>query len=252
MLKRIIFFNLIFLSTTLLYFLAQNFSFKYYSSFYLCFSVFCMVSSVTLFFTDLSYKDWQQRHVFQNLFIGFFIYGLANFSWFLNEEFLNNSLPENYFNILFAFQVLTKFHLFYYYIQDLKSIWYNFTIKLIILVFLVLVCLFSIFSGIEFDFNFNTFFIIETLTSILLLIIYLNNISVGLIDFKYFIAGEILWLIGDILYLNDFSTKIHFIGSIVDFCYFLGFYLFLASVIYKNFAYDLKLKISVAKDLFYI
>lgn len=250
MLKRVIFYNLIFLSTTLLYFLAQNFNLKLYSSFYLSFSLFCICSSLVLIFTDLSYKDTAEGRVFRDFFIGLLVYGFTNFIWFLNEEFLNGQLPENIFNILFTVQVMAKYRLILYFLEKLKT---SFPYQI------AKVCVLLLFFGIfvnsyyfEVSSIFNYFFIVESILSIGLISIYIKPTVISIIDFRYFIAGEVLWLLADLFYLFESSLNYYFMGNIVDFVYFLGFYLYLSSIIYTNFAEDIKLKFLVAKEAFCI
>jgi len=252
MLKNVIFLNLIFILTLLVYFCAQNLRIGTFSNFYLMFSIFCICSSLILLLTDLDYKSEEDRGVYRYFFTGLLVYGFANLLWFFNDSILNGVLDLNFLNILFIFQTLSKYTLLIYLTdsQKVRGKFLTFIMKLnlLFLIFGLFICSYKI----SLDEYFNYFFIFESIVGILFTLKNYNNLNLTLIDFRYFIAGSTLWLLGDLYYLFDLNLNIYYMGNIVDFVYFLGFYLLLSSILYNNFSWDEKINLLVEKQLFYI
>jgi len=184
--------------------------------------------------SEFCFKDREEREVYNLFFIGFLVYGIANLIWFLNSIFFDNFLSENFLNIIFSFQSFTKFWLFYYLIKnEKKSNAQSKFLKLYLLVLMV----FLIFDAYLPYYFYDFLFIFDSAITILIGY-FLRYKEIFLIDWNYFISGSFLWLLGDIYYSFLNQAGIYFMGNIVDFIYFLGFYLMIVSIVYKNFKFS--------------
>ena len=253
MVKNIIYTNLIFLSILSVYFFAQNFDSQLFDSFYLLFSLFCIACSSVLLFSELNYKDSEERGVYHLLFIGLLSFGFGNLLWFINDEFLYGSIPVNFINILFLFQLLSK-HSFFRFLEK-GMVHSNLTSRLIrFCSLIVMLTLFAeIYSISSFFTSFlNIFFILESVITILYLTQNLVKLNHFLIDLRFFIAGTVVWLFADVTYLINIDFNKYTMGNLVDFMYFLGFYLIVSSIIYKSFNIDRLINYVFEKKLFYI
>ncbi len=253
MVKNIIYTNLIFLSILSVYFFAQNLDSKLFSSFYLLFSLFCISCSSVLLFSELAYKDSEERGVYQLFFIGLLSFGFGNLLWFINDEFLSGSIPVNFINILFLFQLLSKYSFFRF--LEKGSELSNLTSRLIrVCTLVVMLTLFAEVYSISSLFTsfLNIFFILESLITILYLNQNLTKLNNFLIDIRFFISGTAVWFLADVAYLIDIDFNKYTMGNFVDFMYFLGFYLIVSSIIYKSFKIDKLFNYVFEKKLFYI
>jgi len=253
MVKNVIYINLIFLSILSVYFFAQNFDSQLFNSFYLLFSLFCIACSLVLIFTELDYIDLKEREAYRLLFIGLLSFGLGNLMWFLNDSLLSGSIPINFINVFFLFQLLTKYSFFHFLKKNSDQS--NLSTKLfkisLLIVLLILVSEASAISS-KLTSLLNIFFIIESLITVFYLSQNLVHEEIRLIDLRYFIAGTSVWFLADISYLIDVDINKYSIGNIVDFMYFLGFYLLISSIIYKSFRLEKTFNSLFEKKLFYI
>ena len=253
MVKNIVYINLIFLSILSVYFFAQNFDSGLFNSFYLLFSLFCITCSLVLLFSDLGYRESKEREAYRLLFIGLLSFGFGNLLWFLNDTYFQGNISVNFINVFFLFQLLTKYSFFKFLRKDsgdsdipTKLIHFSFLFVLLIL-FSEAYSISSFLTSI-----FNIFFIAESLITVYYVGLKLLNDDIKLIDFRYFIAGTIVWLLADVSYLIDIDLNKYSMGNIVDFMYFLGFYLIISSIIYKSFRVEKTFNSLFEKKLFYI
>jgi hypothetical protein len=208
---------------------------------------------LVLLFSDLGYRESEEREAYRLLFIGFLGFGLGNLLWFLNDTYLMGSISVNFLNVFFIFQLLTKYSFFKFLRKNSSE--NNISTKLIHFCFLfVLLILFSeVYSISSFLTSiFNIFFIIESVITIFYISQNLLNDDLKLVDFRYFIAGTVIWLLADTYYLIDIDLNKYSMGNIVDFMYFLGFYLIISSIIYKSFNLEKIINCVFEKKLFYI
>lgn len=234
MFKNIIYINIVFLFTLVSYFFAQNYGIKYFSNFYLLFSLFCIASSLVLISSDLNFKDQEEREVYSLFFIGLLVYGVGNFVWFLNTELFEDFISDKFLNLIFCFQTITKFYLFKYLFEETEKR----AFKKGFLDFYILFILILLFFGTSIvPTLFEYFFIFDSIVTIYYSLRLLNY-QVLLIDLNYFITASSLWLFADIYYLFLSESGNYFMGNIVDFVYFIGFYLIISSIVYKNFKFS--------------
>ena len=151
--KSYIFLNILFIFGLFLYFITFNFSIDFQDIFYLFFSLFGMIVPATIYLNGYIYKDREEEKSYKFLFLGFFIYGLANLIWYLNE-ILMLEISINYLNLLFIFQIFTK-HYFLKYLNFNREGLSFFKVFNTIFSINVLILLISMFVG--FYINLNSF-----------------------------------------------------------------------------------------------
>ena len=234
MFKNIIYINITFLLTLVSYFFAQNFGIKYFSNFYLLFSLFSIACSVVLICSYLNYRNSKESEVYGLFFIGLLVYGVGNLFWFLNTEFLNSFVPEKFLDLIFCFQTITKVYLFKYLIEENLSIYWNSKF----LDFYILIVLVLMFLGQpQIPEIFEYFFILDSIISVVVAL-KLNKAGILLIDFNFLALASVLWFLADAFYLLMSESGKYLMGNIVDFIYFIGFYLIISSIVYKNFKFS--------------
>lgn len=237
LLKNYIYLNILFLFGLFLYFISINFSLNLFNIFYLFFSLFGTIIPLLLYFSEFVFKDIEEERSYKVLFVGFFVYGLGNIIWYF-KELLSLNFDLDFINILFFFQIFTKYY-FFKYLNSVKGESKNkvfdnlFSVNLLILLFAILLGeSFNLSSQIT-----DIYFIFESLLSIIFIFYYLANTFTGHLDLNYFGLGNLAWLIADVLFLVEVNTNHYFMGNLSDFIYFVGFYFMLASLIFKNFSF---------------
>jgi len=236
MLKNYIYLNILFIFGLVVYLFSLNFHLELYDTFYLFFSIFGIVVPLLFIFSEYKYRDLTERKFYQLLFLGFTSFGLANLGWYLFDLLEINSMT-NYLNIFFIFQVITK-QIFFKYIYSKESVEYKNILWEKIISINIGILLVSIFATQFISLNsiyFDIYFILESILSVVFIIKCRNYEFFSHIDLKYFLTGTTLWLLGDLLFVGEVLFNSYFIGSYSDFIYFVGFYLMLASVVFKNF-----------------
>jgi len=242
MVKNYIYLNTLFLFGLLMYILSQNFSFKLNESFYLFFCLFSIIIPILFLINNYNYANEEEKKAYYFLFLGFCLYGIGNFLWYFNDT-LSLGIDINYINILFFIQVVSKHSFFKFLLSCQEKTTKNLNFSKIISVnmgVLVLAVVFSNIISLD-NFIYDFYFIFESIISIYFIYYYLFNNFSSHLDLKYFMIGNIFWLLGDCLFLFEFISGKYFIGNIPDFVYFVGFYFMLGSVIFKNFNFMEKL-----------
>jgi hypothetical protein len=250
MLKKYIFLNILFIFGLMIYLLSLNTSISIKDTFYLFFSLFSIVIPLTFLFSEFEYEDKESSRSYKLLFFGFTAYGIGNFIWYLNE-ILGLKISLNYLNSLFLFQGFTK-HFFLRYLTKLQEETNYNQIFNKIFSLNMLIMLFALFTVRLFDLNnffLDFYFIFESIVSIVFIFYFLKENFTAHIDIKYFLMGQSLWLFADLLYFFEVYWDVYLIGSLSDFIYFIGFYLMLSSVIFKNFNFSDKLELLLDKKL---
>jgi hypothetical protein len=241
MFKNYIYLNILFIFGLVVYLFSQNFSLTLQNSFYLFFGLFGIIVPGLYLSTGFKFKSVEEKSAYQLLFIGFWVYGCANFIWYLNESFTWGILEE-LLNLLFIFQVFTKDYFLRFLAQDSKNgskkskLGNLFSINL---GFWLLLLLCKGFLNLEIPYD-NLFFIFDSLISILFLSLYGSRILGAHLDLNYFTLGCLIWLVGDLIYFYESYLGIYLMGDIADFIYYFGFYLLLTSVLFKNFSFVTK------------
>lgn len=167
---------------------------------------------------------------------------LIGFLFFLggNITFLETLSLIDVTNILFIIQILIKqAFIFSIYYQD------NIYIKReTVLSVLILNCLIFIFCT-TLNFNLNTnffdlFYVIESFISLTLIAnLQLNSIFNPDVVMEWFLLGQLIWLLGDLIYSDLNLINLYVVGDYADFIYFVGFYFFIKSF---NLKFNLKFK----------
>lgn len=229
--------NLISLLTLVTYIFGGIFNNSFNLDFYLIFSLSVIFSSFLIFINSkLFFK--KEGSEFFILILGYLIYGIANLLWYLFDVFNLNNYFFEFLNLLFLFQAITK-HFFL--IKEgsskkraLKRDYIlNFLIKGNLLILILTVCFHSFLS--KFGSFFEIFFIFESVISILYIKEFLLRCESKYLNYKIFLFGNIFWLIGDLIFSYSHSINSYTSGDLSDFIYFLGFYLIISSVIFKDF-----------------
>ena len=238
MLKNYIYLNILFIFGLFIYLLAQNLDLELRSVFYLFFSIFSILIPLGFLVTQYNYQDEAEEKAYKFLFSGFLIYGLGNLMWYINEIFVLD-IPVFYLNLFFLYQIISKNIFFKHLISSQKDSNLNQTFKLFFN-FNLLMLLLTIFYSEVFEsrgYLFELYFIFESFVSILFIFYYLNLMYFSHLDFRYFGYGNIIWLLGDILFYFETVSSSIIMGNLSDFSYFIGFYLMLSSIIFKNFSF---------------
>ncbi len=191
----------------------------------------------------------EEKYAYIFLFLGFCLYGIGNLSWYLNDSF-NLKINLNYLNILFFIQAVSKHNFFKYLLSNQtlsrKNIAFSkiISINLGVLTFAILASNFVSLNTMLYDF----YFIFESLFSVYFIYTYLFQNYSSHIDLRYLLFGNLMWLIADSLYLFETLSGIYFMGNISDFIYFIGFYLMLSSIIFKDFNFREKINFYFETD----
>lgn len=241
MLKNYIYLNSLFIFGLLIYLFSQKFTFSLQNTFYMFFSLFSTVIPGLFLFNGYRFQDRRERSTYQLLFCGFWIYGVANFIWYLNDT-LNLKISENYLNLFFIFQIFTKDYFLKYLVQKYHNFKPNlihniFSINLGIGLFLVFA---TNFLNLK-DFLSNLFFIYESIFSIIFVLYYSQKILDSYLDLNLFGYGSLVWLLADTVYYFESFKGVYVMGDISDFLYYFGFYLMLSAILFKNFNFVAKL-----------
>lgn len=252
MLKTYIYLNILFIFGLLLYLLGLHFSLNIFNTFYFFFGLFSILIPLLFLISGFQYSSKQEKNVYNLLFIGFLAYGLGNIFWFF-DDFFDLKFEYSYLNFLFIFQVLTK----HYFLKFLASSNDEFTSSKVfrkIFSLNLLVLLFSSFFGnlVTLDeLYFEIYFILESLISILFIGYALKIDLTSHLDLRYFFFGNLVWFLADTLFLFEKFSQIYFAGNISDFVYFLGFYLMISSILFKNVILNPKIEFNLTKNLSY-
>lgn len=242
MLKNYIYLNILFSFGLILYLLSQNFNLDFSKIFYLFFSLFSILIPIVFVINSYAYKDREEKLAYNFLFLGFCLYGVGNLGWYLNDLF-NLKIDLNYFNILFFIQAISKHNFFKYLLSNQglskKNIAFSKIIStnLGVLIFAILASNYVSLDNLLYEF----YFIFESLFSVYFIYYYLYRNYSSHIDLRYLFLGNFMWILADILYLFETLSGVYFIGNISDFIYFIGFYLMLSSIIFKDFNFKEKI-----------
>ncbi len=239
-----IYLNILFFGFIFYYIFSLIFGLPVNQTFYLLFSLFSISASILLFLHPRKFLNDTQKVIYLLLYFGFLVYGISNFLWYFDNQFLGTVLSQQALNFGFIFQVLTKFLFFFlikYQFEHQKnclSLVFSKILKFnILFLILSLVMQNSTFS----DSNvYEYFFIFESIFTIVYLINELPNKYKYLIDLRLFIAGSFVWFLGDLIFRFESKFSIYSLGSISDFVYFLGFYLLVFSCMFKDYLFSEK------------
>lgn len=231
--------NILFFGFILYYTLSLIFGFQVNQTFYLLFSLFSISASFLLFLHPRKFQNKNQRIVYLLLYLGFFVYGMGNFLWYFDTHFLGGLLPQQVLNYGFVFQVLSKFlffflikHQFEYQKNCLNHVFTKILKFNILFLILSLVLQNSSFSESKI---YEYFFIFESMFTIVYLIYELPYKHKYLLDLKMFISGSVIWFLADVLFMYESNLQIYSLGGISDFVYFVGFYVFVFSCMFKDY-----------------
>jgi hypothetical protein len=244
MLKNYIYLNILFIFGLALYLLSQNLTINVRNSFYLFFSLFSILIPILFLITDYQYQDREESLAYKFLFLGFCLYGTGNLVWYLNDSF-NLDIHVNYINILFFLQAISKHNFFKFLVLNQNTSRKNqafskiISINLGVLIIATAVSNIVSLNSLLYDF----YFIFESILSIFFIYYYLFQNYSSHLDLRYLLLGSLFWLVGDSLYLIEILSGVYFMGNISDFIYFVGFYLLLSSVIFKDFNFKEKINL---------
>lgn len=242
-----IYVNILFFGFIFYYIFSLIFGFQVNQTFYLLFSLFSISASVLLFLHPRKFQSNNQKVVYLLLYSGFFIYGISNFMWYFDSQFLGQILPPQILNFGFVFQVLTKFLFFFlikYQFEHQKN-----CLNLVFSKILKFNILFLLISLVLQNSNFSEskiyeyFFIFESIFTIAYLINELPNKYKYLLDLRVFILGSLVWFFADLIFMFESKFQIYTIGGFSDFVYFLGFYLLVFSCMFKDYVFSSSQKI---------
>lgn len=251
MLKAYIYLNILFIFGLVVYLFSQKIGIEFYNLFYLFFGLFSLFIPFLFIIYDFKFRNREERIAYLSLFYGFLIYGACNLLWYLNEA-LFEIIDFKFLNFLFIFQCFTKhYFLRYLSINDKKNKAYFSTLFSINIGILLFALFFSSNFHLE-SYILDIYFIIESLLTVIFIFYYLKESFNLHIDLRYFLYGNLIWLVADILFLIENFTKTYFMGNVSDFIYYIGLYMMLYSILIKNFNYkekidfvfDLNLKLS--------
>jgi len=170
---------------------------------------------------------------------------MTNFLWYLDINLLKSSMSLDFLNYGFIYQVLTKFLFFFlikYQFERQKNC-LSLVLKRVLQVNILLLTLALIFQGSTLSETkiYEYFFIFESIFTIIYLIFELKSSAKYLLDLRIFLFGSLIWLLGDILYFFENFLNYYHLGSLSDFTFFLGFYLFMYSIFFKNYSLRMEL-----------
>jgi len=242
-----IYINILFIGFIIYYTFSLIFGHQVNESFYLLFSLFSISASILMFLHPRKFQSNNQKVVYLLLYLGFFIYGISNFIWYFDSQFLGSILPKEVLNFGFVFQVLTKF-LFFFLIKyqfehqmNCLSIVFKRVLQFNILFLLISLVLQN--SNFSDSSLYEYFFIFESIFTVVYLINELPNKSKYLLDLRLFIGGSLVWLFADLLFIFENKFNLYSMGGFSDFVYFLGFYVFVFSCMFRDYIFSSKLKI---------
>jgi hypothetical protein len=250
MIKNFIYFNILFIFGFLFYLFSIYLNLDLSNTFYLFFSIFATVIPILFLSSGYEYQNEDERKGYILLFIGFCIYGVANLLWFFSDFGIFET-PIEYLNFLFLTQVLCK-HYFLRYLASLNkdSRHLKFFQNIFSLnIGLILLALFLGNSFNLYEYYYDFYFILESIFSITCLLVFLRGEIFTHIDLRYFVLGHLIWLTADSLFLIENLRQVYFMGTISDFIYYIGFYIMLYSIIFKNFQFTSKINFYLEKNL---
>ena len=231
--------NLIFFLSFLLFIFAQFFDKAAYLDFYLLFSL-SSIFSILIIFLNFKHLFKKEGSEFSVLLLGYLIYGIANFIWYVFDAFKVEKSFFDILNLMFIFQSISKY---YFLIKesegrvgDTKSSLIIENLLKINLFILLLTLVFNTYLK-KYGTFIDIFFVFESLISIGYISFYLSKVDSKFLNYKLFLYGNAFWLIGDLLFSYSNNFNLYIAGDLTDFIYFLGFYLIISSVIFKNYNY---------------
>lgn len=237
-LKNYIYLNILFIFGLILYVFSSSYALEMREIFYLFFSIFGLLVPILFYFNGFKYTSVDEKRAYEVLFFGFFSYGLANLIWYLNDIF-TLEIDVSYLNLIFLVQVFSK----HYFLKFLSTSGENNRFDLIfqkLFSINILISILALFTSKALSLNgfeYDIYFIIESLVSIIFILYFLNEKMPSHININYFLTGNLVWFIADSLYLFEVLSGFYIIGELSDFVYYVGFYFLLASVVFKNFSF---------------
>lgn len=145
-------------------------------------------------------------------------------------------------NVLFIFQILIKqFFIFGIYYQDAKCSKRETALSVLILNCLIYILCSILNSNLGTSF-FDLFYFVESFISLALIAnLQLKNVFNPDVVMEWFLLGQLVWLLGDLIYSDLNLINLYVIGDYADFIFFVGFYFFISSL---NLKYCFKYKSS--------
>lgn len=247
MFKNYIYLNILFIFGLILYLFSQKNALEFSSFFYLFTSFYSIIISALLLLSEYKYKDREEKRIYSLLFFGFLIYGVANFIWYFNEVWFE-LLSLSMLNTLFVFQIFSKHYFLRYLTKQGDE-----TVSKIIQNILSLnlgILLLSLFSGNLLNlqiFGTEIYFIFESLFSIVFITYFVKKTYLSHLDLRYFLTGNTFWLLADLAFIYEEFNEKYFMGNLSDFLYFVGFYLMLTSILFKNYNLNQKFNLYFEK-----
>ena len=158
---------------------------------------------------------------------------LIGFLFFLvgNITFMDALTLTELTNILFIFQILIKqFFIFSIYYQDTLYSKREAALSVLILNCLLYILCSILNSNLSTSF-FDLFYFVESFISLALIAnLQLKNVFNPDVVMEWFLLGQLVWLLGDLIYSDLNLINLYVIGDYADFIYFVGFYFFISSL----------------------
>jgi hypothetical protein len=253
MLKVYTYLNSLFIFGLVIYLFSQKIGIEFSNLFYFVSCLFSLVIPMLFIVSNFNYEDREEKTAYLILFLGFLIYGFGNLIWYFNDAYFE-ILDVKYVNLIFIFQCFSKHYFFRYLSLNLNGTKnHNYFTQLFSLNIGILLLALFFSENLQLEsYLVDIYFVLESLLTVIFIVFCMKESFGEHIDLKYFMIGNLIWFIADILFLLETYSNTYFSGNLADFIYFVGLYFMLYSILIKNFnfteklnyIFDLQLKLS--------